>query len=264
MTDLPKPNIHTDVTYLAQVGSLIDSSRVYGDIHFEYLTNLVQLYYPGLDIYALNGKEEHKVQLQEIVENIFSTINRGDIADEVKDILHRLWDYLAESDPLEKADLIYVFGGISQLAVQHAIELQLQGYASKIMFSGKHASYVQGIEITEAEQYKRLALQAGVAEESILIEEQSINTPENIVFSKQLLYDLHLIPSSVIAVSLPYHMKRASLTMWAGFDWEPQIIRSPGKSAKYTRETYYTDIKGFSYVFFEYLKIHGARQMGHF
>ena len=59
-------------------------------------------------------------------------------------------------------------------------------------------------------------------------------------------------------------MKRASLTMWAGFDWEPKIIRHSGKSAKFTSENYYKDIKGFSYIFYEYLKIFGARQMGHF
>ena len=75
---------------------------------------------------------------------------------------------------------------------------------------------------------------------------------------------MNFLPKKVIAVSLPYHMKRASLTMWAGFDWEPRIIRHPGKSAKFSRENYYKDIKGFSYIFHEYLKMFGARQMGHF
>ena len=260
----PRPNLNTDKDYLNKVESLISNAKDVGEIHFEYLSNLANIFYPKVDIYTLYKYENGKEEVQKMVEELFEKINRDHQEEKVVKNLYLLWDYLCEADTLQKADLIFVFGGISRIAVEQAIELKNKGYAPKIMFSGKHASYVDGIEKTEAEQYKDLAIELGVHEEDIIIEKNSINTPENIINSKRVLTETGFIPKSIIAVSLPYHMKRASLTMWAGFYWEPEIIRFPGKSAKYNRDNYYKDLKGFSYIFFEYLKIYGARQMGHF
>lgn len=260
----PRPNLNTDKDYLAKVESLMSNTKDAGEIHFVYLSKLISIFCPQVDIYTLYKDEDGKEKIQKIVEGLFEKINDEKQGEMVENILHRLWDYLCEADELKESDLIFVFGGISRIAVEQAIELKNKGYAPKIMFSGKHASYVDGTEKTEAEQYRDLAVERGVRAEDIIIENNSVNTPENIVNSKKVLEKINFTPKSIIAVSLPYHMKRASLTMWAGFDWEPEIIRFPGKSAKYNRENYYKDIKGFSYIFYEYLKIYGAREMGHF
>ncbi|MEN9852651.1 MAG: hypothetical protein RI996_594 [Candidatus Parcubacteria bacterium] len=259
-----RPNLNTDTGYLQKVGMLIDNKRHFGEIKFEYLDSLIKKFYPDVAIYDLLENENPKEKIQEIVESIYTKINSEKISTEINDLLCKMWDYLAEGDTLKKSDLIFVFGGISKLAVEEAIRLKKEDYAPYILFSGKHASYVNGIEKTEAEQYRDMAIERGVDPSEILIETESVNTPENIMKSRDVLFERNYVPKSIIVVSLPYHMKRAALTMWAGFEWEPKIIRHPGLSAKFTRENYYTDIKGFSYVFYEYIKIYNARRMEHF
>jgi uncharacterized SAM-binding protein YcdF (DUF218 family) len=261
----PRPNINQDKTYLDKVQGLIKGKGDLEKIHFEYLTEL--LTYLGIekDIFTLISQESISDEVKTTIESAFELVNKNEITSELKRYLDRLWDYLAESDELDTADLIYVFGGISELAVREAIRLKKENLAPKILFSGKHGSYMKNvIDLTEAEKYANLALENGVKLEDILLEKESINTPENIVKSAALLHDINWLPKSVIAVSLPYHMKRASLTMRAGFDWDFKLIRHPGPSAKYTRENYFKDKNGWSYICFEYVKLYGARLMGHF
>jgi len=260
----PRPNLNTSKKYLEDVLGLLSDKKEIEDIKFEYLDDLLSSIGLSESVYDLYLEEEGLEKIKEIVDQSFERINNNEISDITKNLLSRLWDYLTEKDVLEKADLIFVFGGISKLAVLEAIKLKNDGWAPKILFSGKRASYANDVEITEAESYKILALENGVPEDDILIEKESINTPENIVKSATLLKDVGSLPETVIAVSLPYHMKRASLTMKSGFDWDFKLVRHPGQSAKYTKENYFKDKNGWSYIFFEYLKIYGARKMRHF
>ena len=91
--------------------------------------------------------------------------------------------------------------------------------APKILFSGKHGSYMKDVtDLTEAEKYAQLATSNGVDAADIIMEKESINTVENVVNSSKLLHEMGYVPKTIIAVSLPYHMKRASLTLRAGMD----------------------------------------------
>jgi hypothetical protein len=260
----PRPNINYDKEYIDKVNSLIVPQAPIEEIHFEYLTEALASLGIEVDLFQGYTVEEVSIKIKEVVNQSFEIVSKETLSDQVLVKICKLWDYLAEEDDLHKADLIYVYGGISEHAVNEAIRLKLEDYAPKIMFSGKKASYMKDVEITEAEKYAQMAIEHGVKDEDILIEKKSINTVENIVFSAKLLHSMNWLPKKVIVVSLPYHTRRAALTMKGGFDWRFELIRHPGKSAKYTRENYYRDKNGWSYVCFEYFKLFAARQMGHF
>jgi uncharacterized SAM-binding protein YcdF (DUF218 family) len=88
--------------------------------------------------------------------------------------------------------------------VQYAVELYRKGYADNIVFSSGYA-YV----FEEPLVMKALALSLGVPGEVIILDDQASNTYENIKNSKKILYNNHW--DSIILISSPYHMLRASL-----------------------------------------------------
>ena len=260
----PRPHLHSDPEYIKKVKGLLHSRGEIETIHFEYLTEALSSLGFKIDLDASYTGETVGDEIPKIIEQAFEHLTNNPPSGEDLEKILRLWDYLAEGDPLTQTDLIYVFGGISEGAVKEAIKLKNEGYAPKILFSGKRASYMNDTETTEAEKYAALATESGVPSQDILVEKESVNTPENVVNSAKLLHSLRWLPKSVIAVSLPYHMRRAGLTLRSGFDWDFELIRHPGPSAKYTRDNYYKDKNGWSYICFEYIKTYLARRAGHF
>jgi len=64
----------------------------------------------------------------------------------------------------------------------------LEGFAPLIVFSGGYGKLTKHIwNTTEAEKFARIAMDMGVPETSILIEDKSSNTGENILFVKDLI-----------------------------------------------------------------------------
>ncbi len=266
MTDHhPRPNLSSDEAYLAKVKGLIKSQEPLEELHFEYLTEVFKELGITKDVYESVSSTFVPEQTRVIIDEAFELVKSKILDDELIKRLYKLWDYLAESDPLGKADLIYVFGGISELAVLESIRLKKENYAPKILFSGKQGSYMKDTnDFSEAEKYSQLAVEKGVSQDDILLEKESVNTVENVVNSSKLLHTIGYLPKTIIAVSLPYHMKRASLTLRAGMDISFKLIRHSGCSAKYSRETYFEDKNGWSYVCNEYVKLYMARRGGHF
>ena len=88
--------------------------------------------------------------------------------------------------------------------INHGIDLYRNGRVKKIIFTGGQGNPGEPTESSAARQY---ALQRGIPATDILIEEQSHNTYENILYAKQLA-DSHGI-KKVLIVSDPLHMKRA-------------------------------------------------------
>lgn len=261
----PRPNLSTDEAYLAKARDMIKRKDPLEHIHFEYLTEAFGAVGNADDVYSGVTSTVIPEEVRICIDRSFELLQSQELDEEAKQKMYRLWDYLAEADPIQKADLIYVFGGISELAVLEAIRLKKENYAPKILFSGKHGSYMKDVTgLSEAERYARLAIENGVKEEEILLEKESINTVENVVNSSKLLHSIGYLPKTIIAVSLPYHMKRASLTLRGGMDIAFQLIRHPGPSAKYSRETYFRDPNGWAYICNEYIKLYMARQGGHF
>lgn len=70
-----------------------------------------------------------------------------------------------------------------------------------------------GERITEAEAMRRALREAGIAEERLLLEEQSTNTAENFAYSAQLLRQQGIDPQNAViaVVSNDFHLFRAKL-----------------------------------------------------
>lgn len=142
---------------------------------------------------------------------------------------------------LAKSDCILVLGSRDMLPAHRGCDLFLQGYAPVIVFSGNHGPK-QVLAKPEAEIYADIALEKGIPEESIFIENKSCNTGENISFSKELIEKEKISHNKIIVVQKPYMERRTYATfkkVWP----EPEIIvTSPQISfEEYTTNNPYDD-----------------------
>lgn len=260
-----KPHIPKNKQYIKEVSELIKERKPLEKIKFEYLNELLNALgflenpYSLISLEDLNPKD-----LQLLIEKTFLKINNIKLSQELEEKLFRLWDYLAESDSIEKAELIFVFGGPGINRVNESIRLYKEKFSGKILFTGKKASYMKDVDISEAEYYANIAEENGVNSKDIIVENTAKNTPENAVKSVEILKQNKFLPKSIIVITLPYHMRRSYLTLKSVIDWDAKLIRDTIESAKYSRENYFKDKNGFSYVFSEYIKLYGARLMKHF
>lgn len=70
---------------------------------------------------------------------------------ELQKSLTQVIKYIGQEDPLEKADVILVFGSPKDYRIQTAISLFHQGYAPKLMLTGKGPHY-RDVPQSEAER----------------------------------------------------------------------------------------------------------------
>lgn len=121
---------------------------------------------------------------------------------------------------LEPADIIIGLGGYDTGIAKHSADLYNKGFAPLILFSGKSGKFTKDVfEKSEAEVFSEIAIQNGVPNQNILIENMSTNTGENVLFSKKLLLDKNIKVEKVIVVSKPYMERRAYATFmkqWPG------------------------------------------------
>ena len=81
----------------------------------------------------------------------------------------------------------------------------------------------------------------GVPRASILIENQSTNTGENVLFTKQLLAERGLTPQSFILVQKPYMERRSFATFRKVWPEKQAIVTSPQVSLDQYLERYSND-----------------------
>ena len=99
-----------------------------------------------------------------------------------------MWDYHHINQPLEESDCILVLGSHDLRVAERGAELYLQELAPILIFSGGLGNLTKEIwEESEADKFATVAQKMGVPKETILIENKSTNTGENILFTQQLL-----------------------------------------------------------------------------
>lgn len=139
-----------------------------------------------------------------------------------------LWDYHHMNHQLEKSDCILALGSHDLRVADRAAELYLEGWAPLIIMSGGLGNLTKGIWTeSEADQFAAAAIQKGVPEQHILIENKSSNTGENIVFTQMLLAKKGINPSSFIVVQKPYMERRAYATFKMHWPEKKLLITSP-------------------------------------
>jgi uncharacterized SAM-binding protein YcdF (DUF218 family) len=115
---------------------------------------------------------------------------------------------LVVQDELGYADAIVVIGGDHKPArMQHAAELYRQGYAPVIVISAGTVVREGDEWMVEAEVMRRQALQLGLPEATLVIEDRSLSTLQNARYSGQLCEELDI--ESILLVTSAYHSSRA-------------------------------------------------------
>lgn len=123
--------------------------------------------------------------------------------------LQVLWDYLGLHQTPRKADCIVGFGNFNTDIARRAAELYHRGLAPRILFTGGLGRNTEGLlPEPEAERFARVAMECGVPEEAILIENASTNTAENILFTRRMLEDRDLPRNHILGVHQPFMERR--------------------------------------------------------
>jgi uncharacterized SAM-binding protein YcdF (DUF218 family) len=139
-----------------------------------------------------------------------------------------LWDYLHIGAPLERREAIVVFGGHDLRVAEWAAQLWIDGWAPMLVCSGGLGYHTSKIwNEPEAHKFGRIAIEKGVDEQAILIEDQSRNSGENVQFTRELLSRSGIELRRAICVQKPYLELRVSATLkkqWRDCDF---LLSSP-------------------------------------
>ncbi|HRV75968.1 MAG TPA: YdcF family protein [Candidatus Saccharimonadales bacterium] len=121
---------------------------------------------------------------------------------------------LIDNHPPEKSDYIVVIsGGDTVGRTKKGIELYKQAYAPKLLLSGDAADPKSP---SNAKVMKNYAIENGIPEEDILIEENSKDTKQNA--TESILKLIKVGPQQkILLVTSPYHSKRAKIEFEKAF-----------------------------------------------
>jgi uncharacterized SAM-binding protein YcdF (DUF218 family) len=162
----------------------------------------------------------------------------------IHSLAETIWDYHQMKHQLEKADAILVLCSHDKKVAERGAELFLGGWAPLLIFSGGFGLITRDIWTDpEADQFAAIAIAMGVPKESVLIENRSMNTGENILFTKQLLAERNIDPQEFILVQKPYMERRGFATFRKIWPEKGVLVTSPRVS------------------FDEYLDSHSAKEL---
>lgn len=103
----------------------------------------------------------------------------------------------------EPKDRLYLNKGGDRLV--HTLQLYKVGKIKKILISGGH--FFEN-DIHEGKEMKRIFVLAGVNENDIILEDKSLNTRENALFSAQILKE-QFAGQSYLLITSAFHLRRA-------------------------------------------------------
>jgi uncharacterized SAM-binding protein YcdF (DUF218 family) len=143
-------------------------------------------------------------------------------------LAEKIWQYHQMKHQLEKADVILVLCSHDKKVAETGAQLFLEGWAPLLIFAGGLGSVTKGMWTEpEADQFATTAIGMGVPRESILIENRSTNTGENILFTKQLLAEKEIDPQKFILVQKPYMERRSFATFSKVWPEKKVLVTSP-------------------------------------
>lgn len=138
--------------------------------------------------------------------------------------LQTVWDYLGMHQAPEQADVIVGFGNFNTNIARRAAELYLRGLAPVVLFAGGLGRNTEGLlPEPEAVRFARVAMECGVPETAILLEPESTNTAENILFTRRLLEQRGIPHERILGVHQPFMERRITAAM--GVYWPEQAFR---------------------------------------
>lgn len=129
---------------------------------------------------------------------------------EINEDIKIIWDYLCVGISPIKSDCIIGLGSILTLVPKRCAEIFKNGLADYIIFSGNCGKGTEGvISITEAERFKKIAVDEGIPEEKIITEPKATTTYENFAYVNEIFKNKELNPNTIMIVGKPYQARRA-------------------------------------------------------
>lgn len=157
-----------------------------------------------------------------------------------------------ESKP-EKADLVFVFGTRHKEVVLKVFELYKNKLISKILISGGKNRITHE---NEADMLSQELIRLGIKKEDILLEDESTNSLENVLFSKKVIEEKIGFNNikKMIVVTKNYHIRRALMTIKKHFPKNIEIL-PVSYDIGFNKENWFNDEVDKKKVFSEYNKI---------
>ncbi len=185
--------------------------------------------------------------------------------------LEEIGKFIFLSEKPEKADLILIPGAPVKELAEHGAHLWNEGYAPKILVSGKFYMTYNSLEEefefffkkdvdclgcnTEAEYLTKLMIQQGVDEKAIIQESESTNTFENAKFSKKLIEN-ELKDEKIRHIILccqAFHARRALMTFQSELR-DYKITVCPVVTRGVSIDSWMDDLKSYNIVLSELRK----------
>lgn len=139
-----------------------------------------------------------------------------------------LWDYMRLDMELGPADCIIGFGCINDTIPVRCAQLYREGWAPRVLFTGGLGRNTLGRwKQTEAERFAAIAVDHGVPETAILLEDRSTNSAENILFTREKLERAGLARGRLICVHKPFMTRRLYAAMKVYWPEADAIYTSP-------------------------------------
>jgi len=166
--------------------------------------------------------------------------------------------------PPAQADAIVVFaggvgesgkaGGGAQERLARAVELYRAKYAPVLILS---SGYVYSFH--EADVMRSMAIDPGVPDSTIMLEQRATNTLQNVKFVDDILRDRQW--KRILLVSSPYHMRRA-LLVWQKQDPDVHVVPTPVRQSQFYDHTRGANLEQVRGIIQEYIAILGYWRRG--
>jgi len=135
------------------------------------------------------------------------------IPQDLRGDVQTLWAYHDMHHQPRPVDVCIGLGSHDLGVATYTAELYHQGLFGRIVFTGANApTTIERFPRGEAVHYREHAISLGVPAEAIKVETQATNTGENLTYSRAVLADAGITPSSVLLISRPYQQRRAYAT----------------------------------------------------
>ncbi len=137
-----------------------------------------------------------------------------------------IWDYMLMRHDLRPMDAIFALGSNDTRVAERAGELYLKGYGQYVICSGGNGK-ASTLPKSEAEVFGDIVVSLGVPKDKIILEPNSTNTGENVIFTKRLLTQKGLNLKSFILVQKPYMERRTFATFKRQWPEAECVVTSP-------------------------------------
>ncbi len=172
-------------------------------------------------------------------------------------------EFIFVEDQPQKADILFVPGGLYPDAAEKAAQLYLDGYAPYILPSGKYSikdkSFMQPpgepeLFETECDYLSAVLERAGVPKSAVLREPEAAMTWQNAVYSRKKTDEAGLVIRRAILCCQAFHARRSLMYYQEQFP-EAEILVCPVVTRGISRENWQCSREGIDTVLGEVERI---------